>query len=104
MNRVSNNDLFKRLQSMGNEKGVSITYTTKVFYISLLDYAAEFGEETALGLSFELSVKDMAKKAGVSDGMSEKAIKALSESGVILRNKITSKKVITILVRSVYEA
>lgn len=112
MKRLSNNDLFKRLQKVANEYNeshpdkddISLTYSTKIFYIKVLDYALEHGEETERGFSVDLSVKEMAKIGGVSDGMSEKAIKTLSESGIILRNKITSKKVITILERSVFEA
>ena len=51
-----------------------------------------------------LSVKKMAEMSDISDRMAEKALKALSESGVILRNKVSTRLAFTVFVRSFYEA
>lgn len=104
MERLTNNDLFKRLQKAANDNNVTLTYTSKVFYIRNLDYALAHGEDTKEGKSIDLTVKNMAEMANISVRMAEKALKALSESGVILRNKISTKLAITVFIRSFYEA
>jgi len=104
MERISNNDLFKRLQKAANEHEVTLTYSSKIFYIRVLDYALTYGEDTENGVSIDLPVKKMAEMADISDRMAEKALKSLSESGVILRNKVSTRLAYTVFVRSFYEA
>ncbi|MBR6004591.1 MAG: hypothetical protein IK068_07720 [Lachnospiraceae bacterium] len=104
MNRITNNELFKRIQKVASEQEVSLTYSAKVFYIRILDYALTHGEDVENGKSIDLPVRKMAEIAEVSDRMAETALKALSESGVILRNKISTRLAITIFLRSFYEA
>ena len=104
MKRISNNDLFKRLQKAASEHDVTLSYSAKLFYIRILDYALTHGEDTEDGMSIDLPVKKMAEMAELSDRMAEKALKFLSESGVILRNKISTRLAITVFVRSFYEA
>ena len=104
MERITNNDLFKRLQKAANEHDVTLTYSSKLFYIRVLDYALTHGEETDEGISIDLSVKKMAEMADISDRMAEKALKSLSESGVILRNKVSTRLAFTVFIRSIFEA
>ena len=104
MKRISNNDLFKRLQKAASEHGVTLSYSAKLFYIRILDYALTHGEETEDGLLINLPVLKMGEMAELSGRMAEKALKSLSESGVILRNKISTRLATTVFVRSFYEA
>ena len=104
MKRITNNDLFKRLQKAANDHEVTLTYSSKIFYIRILDYALTHGKDLDEGISVDLSVKKMAEMADISDRMAEKALKSLSESGVILRNKVSTRLAFTIFVRSFYEA
>lgn len=102
MERLSNNDLFKLLQKTAIEHNVTLTYSSKIFYIRILDYAITHGEDTESGKEIDLSVSKMAELSNLSNRMAEKALKALSESGVILRNNLSTRKVFTVFLRSFY--
>lgn len=102
MDRLSNNELLKKLQSAAEAAGISVTYKTNVFYVKLLDKALAEGVDTASGVSLTMSVVELAECAEVSGRFAENALKRLSQCGVIVRNKV-GKTVTTIFVRSFYE-
>ena len=102
MDRLSNNEIFKKLQNAGEISGVSVTYKTQIAYVKLLDKALEDGNMTEDGASLTLTVTELAEYTGISSRFMETALKSLSQCGVIARNKV-GKTVTTIFVSSFYE-
>lgn len=77
--------VLRKLTAYALEKGFTLTYTHKLFYISLLRYALAHGEYTEKGLMVCVSERFMSKAFSISLRMVTQSLQILSENGILLR-------------------
>lgn len=80
-------EIMERLQSRAVTCGKRLTYTHKLFYMRLLNYAA--GEKALCpeGLKVSLTVSEMTSVLNITKRMVVQALKNLSDCGILLRYK-----------------
>jgi len=105
MARMTDNEIFERLQSTAGDYGIRLTYTHKLFYVRLLAYASEHGEVCPEGLKVSLSVNEMSTCLSITKRMVEQSLRAFSDSGILLRNikKSFPRSCDTVLKKEFYE-
>lgn len=92
------------------KKSLVFTYDTNIFYLRMLSYALENGEECPEGLMLRLTVDNMVNILQYSGGMTQKSLSCLSKCGVIKRvdengksAPVKGRLASTILKREFYE-
>lgn len=114
MVRLTDNEIFERLQSTAGKCGIRLTYTHKLFYLRLLEYASMYGSVRPEGLEISLSVNEMSSCLSITKRMVIQSLRAFVDCGVLLRysslsSAMTNKqntfpaKCVTILKREFYE-
>lgn len=82
---ITENDIIEKLQSTAINKGVNLTYTHKLFFLKLLDYAKEHGESCPEGMQILVSVSNLSKKLSISPRMVTQSLQVFRECGIIQR-------------------
>lgn len=78
-------EILSRLTKMASEKNVNLTYSHKLFFLRLLEYADAQDNDTPEGLTVYLSVKDLAKTLNVPFRTTIQCINRLTTCGAIRR-------------------
>lgn len=101
------NELIEDLQYAAASKGINLTYTHKLFFLKLLDYARENGDYCPEGIKILMSIEDLSKCLSISSRMVSQSLKIFKDCGIILRceNKKTFPRStnVTILKKEYYE-
>ena len=104
---ASESQILRRLTAAANEKGVTLTYTHKVFYLRLLSFASRTGRESADGVVVSLSVQQLADALQVPLKTTTQSLNRLTACGGVLRTKgektFPRSPAETTIVKSFYE-
>lgn len=106
MVRLTDNEIFERLQSTAGDCNIRLTYTHKLFYIRLLEYAITHGASCLEGLKISLSVNEMSSCLSISKRMVIQSLRVFSDCGILLRyrrNTFPANACVTILKQEFYE-
>lgn len=87
MARKTDNEIMEAMQSTAASKGVTLTYTHKLFFLKLLAYASKYGETCPEGVKIFMSVQDLSEYLSISRRMVAQSLKLLTECDIIQRHK-----------------
>jgi hypothetical protein len=106
MVRLTDNEIFEKLQSTAGNCKIRLTYTQKLFYIRLLEYADKYGTSCPEGLKISLSVNEMSSCLSITKRMVIQSLRVFIDCGVLLRyrrNTFPANACVTILKHEFYE-
>lgn len=107
MKTKTDNEIIENLQSTAANKGVNLTYTHKLFFLKLLNYACKYGYVCPEGIKVFMSVADLSKYLSVSRRMVSQSLKVFTDCDIILRcegeKTFPRSTNITILKKEYYE-
>lgn len=102
--KTNANEILYRLNSVAQEKGITLTERQNILYLRMLDYALEYGEVVEEGLKLDLKVDDYVHQFKVAKGALPAFFKNLSECGIILRTNYGTKRgASTVLKKEYYQ-
>lgn len=84
---MTENEIIERLQSTAVSQGVNLTYTHKVFFLKLLDYAKIHGERCPEGMQVLMSVSNLSEKLSISPRMVTQSLQVFRKCGIIQRRE-----------------
>ena len=85
--RATDLKIMEHLQSRANDYGIRLTFTHKVFFLRLVDYAISVNDVVEDGLRISLSEDDMAATFDISKRMVTQSLRVLCDCGILLRYK-----------------
>ena len=83
--RATDMEIMERLQSRASACGIRLTFTHKVFFLRLVDYAISVNDVVGDGLRISLSEDDMAATFAISKRMVTQSLRVLCDCGILLR-------------------
>lgn len=83
--RATDMEIMERLQSSASACGIRLTFTHKVFFLRLVDYAISVNDVVGDGLRISLSEDDMAATFAISKRMVTQSLRVLCDCGILLR-------------------
>ena len=84
--KISVIDFFMEIQAVASEKGVNLTHSNKRVYLSLLDFADKFPQETIKtnkGIRFNSTTAKLAEFCSVSPRIVTESLSKLNKCGII---------------------
>lgn len=85
--RATDLEIMERLQSRANDCGKRMTFTHKIFFLRLVDYAISINDAVRDGLRVSLSEDEMAASFDISKRMVTQSLRVLNDCGILLRYK-----------------
>lgn len=105
--RATENEILSSLTKEASSKGVVLTYTHKLFFLRLLDYAEKAGENTENGLSVTLSVQGLSEALKIPLRTAIQSLNRLTACGALIRTEgektFPRSPSITVVCRKFYE-
>jgi len=101
--RATDLEIMERLQLRANDCGKRITFTHKLFFFRLVDYAISENNVAGDGLRVSLSEDEMASTFDISKRMVTQSLRVLSDCGILLRYRGAKKIFTTVAKKEFFE-